>query len=402
MTVKVEIGFTEDGQGAPFFTLDDPVLGRLDNPQAFLGGGEIFVDVSENLQSYSLTRGKSRELDRYQAGQASATFENNLRTFDPTFVDSPFFGQILPKRNIRISNDDIIQFLGVIEDWNISYDAGGQSVATCQAFDSFSFLTNVNLTSANFIEQDTGDRIDAVLDVIGWSENARSIDTGGAIVAAQTISEDIAALDYMQIVSRSDPGDLFLSKNGLVKFAGRNTPFTSSGPILSDDGQGIAYKTIQVIFGSEQLFNNVTVTSSAGQVTAINTTSRQQYGERDLEEQTFLSDVPQLQLLANYLVKRYGEPEFRFEGLTVDLNAISTGQKTQILDLELADIIKVEFTPNGIGDAIERFGKVIGITQNVNPSQQEVNLKLQTTEGAFLVLGDNVFGKLDSGNILGW
>jgi len=74
MTVKVELGFTEDGQGAPFLTLDDPTLGKLDDPDVFLGGGEVFVDVTEFFEAYSIDRGKSRELERYQEGQASVRF----------------------------------------------------------------------------------------------------------------------------------------------------------------------------------------------------------------------------------------------------------------------------------------------------------------------------------------
>jgi len=40
MTVKIELGFTADGAGAPFLTLDDPTLGRLDTAGIYLGGGE--------------------------------------------------------------------------------------------------------------------------------------------------------------------------------------------------------------------------------------------------------------------------------------------------------------------------------------------------------------------------
>ena len=149
MSVKVELGFTADGAGGPFFTLDDPVLGRLDNPQAFLGGGEVFVDVSPYFQTFSLQRGKSRELDRYEAGQASVTFDNRARTFDPTFESSPYFGQIVPKRLVRISVDNIIQFEGSVEDWNLEYESGNtNSRATLQAFDSFSYFVSAEVGTA--------------------------------------------------------------------------------------------------------------------------------------------------------------------------------------------------------------------------------------------------------------
>jgi hypothetical protein len=402
MTVKIELGFTADGQGGPFFTLDDPVLGRLDDPNVFLGGGEVFVDVSELFQTYSLTRGKSRELEKFDAGQASVSFENNQRTFDPTYSDSPYFGQIVPKRNLRITAGTTVQFLGVVEDWNIVYDPGGQSIATCQAFDSFSFLTNIQLENISLTEEDTDSRINSVLDAIGWSTAARQIGEGGAILSGTAILDPVPALAHLQTVANSDPGDLFIAKNGDVKFAGRNTTFTSAGLIFNDTGTGIPYKTISAIYGSELLYNNAIVISGVGTASAINSSSLIAFGERDLVRETFLNDVGQLQQLAEFLVNRYGQPEFRFEGITVDLRAITPEQKAQVLNLELADVVKVEFTPNKIGDAIERYGKVIGIVQNTSPGSEEVVLKLETTEGSLFVLDDPVFGKLDSGNLLGW
>jgi translation initiation factor IF-1 len=400
MTVKVELGFTEDGQGAPFFRLDDPVLGRLDDPNVFLGGGEVFVDVTEFFEAYSITRGKSRELDRHQAGQASVQFENTLRTFDPTFEASPYFGQIVPKRKIRITNGDIIQFEGSIEDWNIEYAPGGKSIAIAQAFDAFAFLSGLNF-SGTFTEEKTDNRVNAVLDEIGWSATRRQIQNTGADLAAQTV-EDAGALEYLQTTARSEPGDFFAAKNNDLKLVGRNTPFTSGGVIFSDDGSNIPYKTIGAIFGSELLFNEITISSSAGTAVATNETSKNQYGERDLTEATFLSSTGQLQQLADYLTTKYAEPEFRFESITADLKVIEGQQRTDLLDLELGDIVKVEFTPNDIAPAIERFGKIIGMQQQVSNDREEIIIRLETTAGALLVLDDAEFGRLDSNNLLGW
>jgi len=326
MTVKVELGFTADGQGAPFLTLDNPTLGQLDNPNVFLGGGEVFVDVTEFFESYSVNRGKSRELERYQAGQLSVSFQNANRTFDPTFEGSPYFGQIVPKRTVRITNDNVIQFEGIIEDWNLSFEPGGQSIATAQAFDAFAFLAGVRF-SGDFPEQETTDRINAVLDEIGWSPDRRDLAFTGAELSAQTVDTGTEVLPYLQTVARSEPGELFISKNADIKLVGRNASFTSEGLVFADNGTGIPYRTISSIFGSELLFNRAIVTSDVGTAISNNETSQAIYGERDLEEETFLSSQAQLDLLASYLVARYAEPEFRFEAITIDLQGITAQQK---------------------------------------------------------------------------
>lgn len=402
MSVKVELGFTEEGQGAPFFTLDDPVLGVLDSPNVFLGGADVFVDVTEFFDSYSLNRGKSRELEKYQAGQLSVAFRNATRAFDPTFEASPFFGQIVPKRGIRISTNDKIQFQGVVDDWNVSYERGGNSLAVAQCFDSISFLAGRSFGDVSFSQESTKERIGSVLDEIGWSDELRDLGDTVTNVVSDTVSADTNVLEYLQKLARGEPGDLFIDKTSKVKFVGRNEAFTSDGLTFADDGSGVGYKTIEAVFGSEELFNKVTITSPAGNETRSNSSSIGEYGERDLLRNTFLSSSDEVGQLADFLVDRFELPEFRFQGITIDLRAQSEQVKNDILDLELGNIVEVKFTPNEIPPQIVRYGKIIGIQQQVTPQVQEVILRLQTTEGALLVLDDQVFGRLDAGNELGW
>lgn len=401
MSVKVELGFTEDAQGVTFFTLDDPVKGVLDNTEYLIGGGEVFRDVSEFLISYNTNRGKSRELGRYDAGQASVNFENTTRAFDPTFEDSSFFGQIVPKRQLRISVDDEVQYLGVIQDWNIAYDPGGQSIATAQALDSFSFLSGLELEDDTFGEELSSARINRVLNEIGWSVSDRDISTGRATLEESEITDGTNALSYLQLAARSEPSDFFISKSGDITLLPRNIPFSDDGLLFAETG-GIPYKTISVIYGSELLYNRVTTTSTAGEVTESDITSITTYGERDFNEPTLLSSTAQLRDLADALVSQYAEPELRIEGLTIDLRSISPSQRTSLLGLELGDIVQVQFTPNDIPPAIDRFGKVIGITQTIQPGSEEMQIRLQDSLGQLLRLGNAEFGKLDSGNRLGF
>ena len=76
-TQKVELGFDLTGNNTgPYFRLDDPTAGVLDNT-SWLLGGTVFFDVSSYVQGFSTRRGKSRQLDRYSTGQASVVFDNN-------------------------------------------------------------------------------------------------------------------------------------------------------------------------------------------------------------------------------------------------------------------------------------------------------------------------------------
>ena len=102
----VEIGFDTSSQGGPFFlfgsgTATSTPAAIAANPQSIISdgidigmtyrfGGELFYDVTDRVKSYSISRGLSRELDRFVAGGASITFTNQDRAFDPFYESSPY------------------------------------------------------------------------------------------------------------------------------------------------------------------------------------------------------------------------------------------------------------------------------------------------------------------------
>ena len=100
---KVYIGFDLSAAGGNLFTLNDTTKGVLD--AAYVLGGDVLTDVTEYVASVSVSRGKSRELDRYTAGNASVTLHNDSRIFDPFNAASPYFTQILPRKPIVIETN---------------------------------------------------------------------------------------------------------------------------------------------------------------------------------------------------------------------------------------------------------------------------------------------------------
>ena len=433
MSVKVQLGFTSAGASAPFFTFDSEALGRLDDPAALLGGGQVLVDVSEYVRDFNTSRGKTRELERFQAGQASVSFNNSQRIFDPTYEASPFFGQIEPRRQMVISVDDIVQYEGTIDDWNISYEQGGNSIATAIAFDGIANLANIALQdftpsgsvleSKFFILNDatkgklddgdnllagtdgvvtTGRAINSALDHIQWPDDKRDLDTGLAIVESNPIENDTIVLDYLQKVAISEPSGVFISKTGAVKFVERNAGLVGFKPLFSDDGTGIPYSIVSVIFGTELLFNEVLVTNSTTQASATNADSISLYGQRDVTRETYLDSFDQLAQLADSLVSKFGEPEFRFEVIEVNLDNLDATQREQMLSLELGDFVQVRFTPGDIPPAIERYGEVISTKSTFTPDSEVIQIGLQSVQGALIVLDEEAFGKLDSQSVLGF
>ena len=142
---KVYIAFDLTASGGSFFALNDPVRGVLDSE--YVLGGDVLVDVTNYVASVSIDRGKSRELDRFTAGQASVTLHNDDRTFDPFYSGSPFATQILPRKQVVIETNGIRQFTGYIDDWDLRYELGGKSFASISCIDGFLQLSATQIDS---------------------------------------------------------------------------------------------------------------------------------------------------------------------------------------------------------------------------------------------------------------
>jgi hypothetical protein len=100
--VKVEIGLNLGIADPTAFILDNPTRGVLNNT-SFTLSGDRFFDITDRLINTSTDRGKNQALDRINAGIATIVVDNSDRVFDPLYPDGPYFGQLIPRRSIRIS-----------------------------------------------------------------------------------------------------------------------------------------------------------------------------------------------------------------------------------------------------------------------------------------------------------
>jgi hypothetical protein len=401
---KVELGFDENGPGN-FFILDDPVQGVLNSTAYVLGGGSFFYDVSAYVTQISVNRGKSRALDRYQSGVVNVQFNNRNRFFDPTFVASPFYGQIVPRRDVRITANNELVFLGTTEDWNLDYAPNGDSTATVSAADGFAFLAQQTLPAGTNPVELSGARVNRVLDSAGvnWPAGARSIDAGNETLQGDAVTPADNALQYLQLIESSEPGELFIGRDGKLVFQERNRAAPSStAPLLSDDNTGITYAQVRVVYGSELLFTQSEVSrkGSSTIVQANDTSAQADYGVRTLVLDGLLQNTDAaLVPLATYYVSLYAQPEYRFEQVEIILSQLSLVDQNKILGLDLGSVVQVRFTPNGIAPAITKYAKVIAISHTASLVDHKVVLGLGTLNTDVFVLSDAAFGILDTGRL---
>ena len=242
MSIKVEFGFAKQGEG----------------------GIPQFNDISNDVVSIGISRGKDPQQDTFNAASCSIQLNNETRNYDPDYGPSPYQGQIVPTGQVRIYKDDQIVFTGLITDWNFSYTPTGESLAEIVASDAFWNLNNQRLTDFAPVEQLSSARILSVLTrpevggTVVWPTSSRLISPGVATMGDYEVSDGTNVLSYLQEVEKAEPGRLFIDKQGRIVFRSRNND------LLNPD-----FEYIRVNLSSNPSFENNTNNwvSTSGTVT---------------------------------------------------------------------------------------------------------------------------------------
>lgn len=401
----VEIGFDLVLPTGPFFTLDDPIKGQLDNTTYTLAGFQYY-DITNYVTSIEVTRGKSDDIATISSGELVVELNNRTRAFDPTYEAGPYFGQIIPKRLVRYSVNGIQQYQGVLDDWGLNYTPDGDAVANFVASDGFVYLNNQTLAAGTATPQLSGARVTEILDneFVQWPADQRDIDPGSVTLGANPVDEGQPVLSYLQAIEQSELGLFFIDKTGKATFRDRtHSPITTDLVKFADDGTGISYQNLLISYGSEDLVNEVVSTSviTTTETTSIDEASQEEFG---IFNATFpdllLSTDDQVAVYNSTLLAKYSQPVYRFSELEVRLNDLSEADQNAVLNLELGDFVQVVFTPSNLPPAINKYAAVIRANHSVDISGEHiVTLGLNTLNFTYLILDDTIFGKLDEGSL---
>jgi hypothetical protein len=400
--MQVMVGFqSTTGFGSPFL-LDDAFYGVLDTAGRGTLGGVTMVDLTYLVESVNITRGRSRQLDQFNAGTATIAFDNASQILNPSNTSSPYYPFVLPRCPVQILANGIPIYTGLVTDWNLDYDISNQDIMYASCSDQFTVLANQSLNAVTPSAEASGTRINTVL---SYSEinyqGARAIDTGSSTLGAYAIAQDTNVLNYLQLVNTSEQGYLFMSANGTLTFKGRASVLNPvAGATFNTDGTGLPYQTLVNQYGDELLYNYIVTQSPAGaKQTASNANSialyqAQQYSLLDLLNST----TSEVAGLGNYLLGKYQNPVLRFTGLSTQMAAFSTANQNIILGLDMTSICTVVKNFVVGSPATETQTLIVsGISHNITPGSHIVSYTFESTDGnQYLTLDDAIFGTLNN------
>ena len=403
-TPTVEIGFI----GPAFdnaFTLDDALRGKLDSTTYRLEGAEVMADLTSRCVSFTTRRGRNDWTQPFSPGVATLLFRNIDGALDPLNTSSAYYPGITTGRTVTIKCNGHLIYSGLVEDINLGYDTSGDAWVTVVAEDQSSELGLRSLTSGtSFSEQTSGPRVSAVLanGNINYA-GATSIDAGTGALAAETLSADVNAVQYLQKVTNSEQGYLYVSRSGVMTFENRYGPISSPSAVtFSDDGSDVPYQEINRNLVSAELFNRLTANrTGAAAVTANDTGSQDSYGIRLLPvgEVLVLDDATVTNLL-NFLMVQTASTEVRINSLTAVLDTQASSTQNTVAQLELADSVTVEFTPPGVAQqstngTLQQIGHAFTVGET-----WRVTLGMTPRDTtSYFILDDASLGRLDHNSL---
>ena len=280
--LKVEIDFSNGASFGYPLILDDAVYGILDT--AILGDQAAdIVDITNQVMSTSIRRGRNRILSNFEVGTATVTINDPNSDFNPQNQSSPYWdpitdsSKVVPLRKIRIyalafegSPNEINLFSGYISSYDTGFYQGVQQTSTVvlQCVDGFRLLNNVS-TGPDPVPgctagQLSGTRVDELLDFAGFPESMRSTFPGQSTMQADPGGAR-SVLAAIQTVEQSEFGAFFMQRSGKTLFFDRDTVIERADApvrIYSDTGAPglFTYQNIDFAFDDQLVLNDITVT----------------------------------------------------------------------------------------------------------------------------------------------
>ena len=113
-----------------------------------------WVDISQYLRTspqVATNRGRSREGVSFPHGTMTVTLSNRDRRFDPLFAAGPYFGQLKPRRQVRLravwSATSYTIFTGWVSGWPQDYGAGRtDAVVVVECVDALAHLADAGMS----------------------------------------------------------------------------------------------------------------------------------------------------------------------------------------------------------------------------------------------------------------
>jgi hypothetical protein len=162
-------------------------------------------------------------------------------------------------------------------------------------------------------------------------------------------------------------------------------------------GTAIYFTDLQVVYGSEQLYNDVQVVGINSTAVTEDTTSQSLYGLRGYSQTDNLTtSTTKPAEIASAFLGEFRLPEYRAEQMTIALEALSTAHQNIVLGIEIRDVVRVAFKPSNTGASVDKYYQVLGMSSNSDVERDAITFNLASLDNLPFRLDSTFLGVLDT------
>jgi len=359
------------------------------------------VDLTPDVYSISIRRGRNVMKDTYEAGTAIVRVLDPLGYFNPQNPDSPYFGYLVPLRKLRVSattaTAEHFLFSGYVNDYRYFFPQGQETAyVDILCTDGYRLLqmANVGTIADTPAGQTTGTRIGKILDDVQFPASMRNIAAGVTTCVADpaTIRTTLEAIKNAEF--SEGLGAFYMSPDGTAVFKSRSDVAATLGETATEFNQttGIPYKNLKYAFDDKLIINDVRFNRIGG--TAQNVFSQisiDKYFPHGLTQENLIAETDTIVagIAGNYVNTRK-ETTIRIDEMTVDLLDPAVPTDTMI-GLDYFDNLQITNVTQE-GSTIVKTLQAQGFAWDITPNKMTVSITtLEPILDAFII-GSSTYG----------
>jgi len=358
------------------------------------------VDLTPNVYEITIKRGRNILRDTYEAGTAIVRVLDPDSNFNPQSVTSPYYPYLTPLRKVRISattaTTDKFLFSGYVTDYKYSYptsqETGYVDLYCSDAFRLFQ-MANITTVTDSGAGQDTGTRINKILDQVSFPASMRTIATGVNTCVADPATSR-TSLDAIKNAEFSETGAYYLDGTGTAVFKNRTQVMSSlaATPIEFNQTTGIPYQNLKYSFDDKLIINTCTFTRVGGSpITVFDQTSIDKYFPHGITQDNLVAQTDAIVTdIAREYISTRKETSIRIDEMTIDL--LDTSVPTDIMiALDFFDNLKItNVQPDG--STIVKTLQCQGINWSITPKKMTAVITTLEPICDSIIIGSSTYG----------
>jgi hypothetical protein len=359
------------------------------------------VDLTPNVYSISIRRGRNIMKDTYEAGTAIVRVLDPTGAFNPQNTSSPYYPYLVPLRKLRVAATTTTAqhflFSGYVNDYKYTFPQGQETAyVDILCTDGFRLLQMANVATVPTTPagQTTGTRIGKILDDVQWPVSMRSIATGDATCLADpaTIRTTLEAVKNVEF--SEGLGAFYMSPDGTAIFKSRSQVTSTLGNTATAFNQtsGIPYKNLKYAFDDKLIINDVKFNRVGGTAqNVISQASIDKYFPHSLTQENLVAetDTQVAGAAANYVNTRK-ETTIRIDEMTVDLLDPAVPTDTMI-GLDYFNNLNITNVTQE-GSTIQKVLQAQGFAWDITPNKMSVTITTLEPIVDGFIIGSSTYG----------